>query len=444
MTMNVRSMTAMALVALSSCAFAQTNFFDGFDSAGASSNYTQLLSNTTSTDAAAEFGFSYEGVLDYANAALGKPDILMAAGLGLKLSANDLGAAGGGTTDAITLYRNGYSATGTLTMRFYMYGRFLDDSVSTEYAMFGFHHSTQTGTWNSIGVPASSGIWGSASVDGGTARDYRIYEAGVENTTVANYLGASQNNATAGWQALFPDLDGAAVLNDAGQTGNQWIQVQLSFDALTNRVTWKLKKLGDPTWTTGFTVIDATPTQTTGTVQLGYVDPFASTSLADSFLVIDNLEVVERESMVLPRSVTIDTGTLLFGNLASLYNSDNQRLALISDENQPDAQVEIRSISPIAGVTSFGFTAELTSVRDDLSTFIRAWNFSTSQWDDLDFSVSSTSDQVRTATVSSGASQYVDVTTREMRAQIQFIPAADLDAGDGWSESIDQFVFDIS
>lgn len=275
---------ALAIPALASAAV----FSDSFDDATSASRWNVVQS---SSDSGAVFGFDYSGVLDYAGNSIGVPRAGQTTRTGLQLHANRLG---GTNTEGINVYAKDVTFTGRVIMEFDMYYRFPSGTGSTQYQNFGVHHSTQTGTWNSNGVPATSGIWFTTNGDGSsTTRDYRGYEAGSEDTTgVGNYLGGSQNNTNAGWTALFPDLDGAETLNLAGAAGNRWVNHRITYDATTGEIKWELKKASDSEYTVGYSRTDTTITQTSGTVTLGLTDPFTSGTPDGVYVIYDNLTVV--------------------------------------------------------------------------------------------------------------------------------------------------------
>lgn len=425
-----------ALVASSAVA---QNVFEGFEDGNAASRFTVV---STSADTEANFAVAYSGILNYNfGATIGNPDPNATGDLGLRLIAND---GGGGTVEGINVYYNNLNRTGTGALRFDMYMRFDEGNFSTEYGLAGFNHSTQTGTWNSLGPVATSGYWFSGSADGGTTRDYRFYKSGTEDQTAANYVGGSQGNTGPGFSALFPDLDGADPLNDPGQLGNRWVQVELSYDSNTGQLLWKMKKLEDATWTTCYSKVDASPFQDTGTFQFGLTDPFSSQSQPGSYTLIDNVEMVNRAGLVLPRKETLVTGLAFGGDVTSLFNSDDNSLFILNDENDPNAEQQVSTTSPITGATSMSLTFETGATRTDLSQFTEAFNYATNQWVSIDVRSSTLADQVVVWNNTTNASEFINGTTREAKMRFRWIPQQDLEAADGWSESIDQVIWDIN
>jgi len=183
-------------------------------------------------------------------------------------------------------------------MEFDIYAHWTVAATSTNYAVYGFYHSTQTGTWNSISngttiLPASSGYWFTTSGDGGTTTDYRAHEAGANIGTAANYYGGTQDSAVTtnspNWQTLFPDLDGAGARSVAGTIANRWVTIRITRDG--GSILWEMKNSGDANFVTAFSFTDATETNPDGTITVGMTDPFTSLSPADTFFIYDNISV---------------------------------------------------------------------------------------------------------------------------------------------------------
>lgn len=145
--------------------------------------------------------------------------------------------------------------------------------------------------------------------------------------------------------------------------------------------------------------------------------------------------------IVNPTSVTITGGQLLSGSLSSLLTSDNQRLLIINDENDAEGTIEIATTSPITNPSSVKVVIESISVRDDQSQFARAFNYSSNQWDDIGFRISSLSDVADEYSIANPAN-YISGSA-EMKVQVTFIPSQDLDSGDGWSSGLDQLVWKL-
>lgn len=144
---------------------------------------------------------------------------------------------------------------------------------------------------------------------------------------------------------------------------------------------------------------------------------------------------------LVPTAFNIVEGTPFGGNVASLAASDDDKVYVLSDEVTPNATMTIDWTGAPTTPNSLGFSIEISATRNDLSTFIDVRNQSTTNFENFDFHVSSTSDVTRTFTVSSGAPNYVAAGL--IQARIRWIPQADLEAADGWSEQVDQAKVDV-
>lgn len=278
---------SMALLGMAATSSAQV-FTDNFDDGAGASRWSH---GTFAGDAMVNYAYDYGADLGYDGNLIGKPNGSQTTSIGMKFTANDNAPT---AIDGAVAYTSGFfHGGGDIIVTFDMFMSYHVAVASTEYALFGFNHTTTDGLYNSLGVVATSGNWMSVSGDGGTARDYRRYQSGTEDTTVANYIGGSQNNSpNAGLAALFPDLDGAGF-NAAGTPGNRWVNVRLTREADTNLVTWEMKKTTDVGYTLIYSLIDSANIQNTGRLAFGYVDPFGgSLSTADSFVIYDNINVV--------------------------------------------------------------------------------------------------------------------------------------------------------
>lgn len=147
---------------------------------------------------------------------------------------------------------------------------------------------------------------------------------------------------------------------------------------------------------------------------------------------------------IAPTGYTVTRGQQLSGTLASLASNDGNRLLIISDENEPEATVEVFATAPTATPTNVAVEIEHISVRDDQSIFLRLKDYTTGLFEDVGFDLSSLTDKVMTSTTSGTLSRFIDQTSLEIRAEITFIPSQDLDSGDGWSSGLDYVSFTVN
>lgn len=138
-----------------------------------------------------------------------------------------------------------------------------------------------------------------------------------------------------------------------------------------------------------------------------------------------------------PISLSVIGGQILAGSIASLVSSDNNRLIVINDENDAAADMRIGFLTGLSSTSSIAVQAEVISVRDDQSVFLRAKNFTTNADDDVAFGISTLSDSILSGTVPNAASQYLG-SGGAVEVGLTFIPSQDLDSGDGWSSSVDE------
>jgi hypothetical protein len=276
--MQIRSLLTAAVVCALPVASSAAIFTENFDDGNAASRWTTVQKTA---DAGSNFA------LDYSTFGIGVPRTGQTTSTGLQLWANRTG----GVVTGISAYANGVNLTESAVMEFDMFARFADTAGSTIYATYGMYHSTQDGTWNSISPNATSGRWFTTSSDNGTATAYRAHRAASNIGTAANYLGGSQNGATAGYQALFPDQDGAGANSIAGFILNRWVNVRATRIMETGEIKLEMKNPSDADYTTIFQFVDSDTSQTSGTVTLGMTDPFASLSGLNTYYIFDNLSI---------------------------------------------------------------------------------------------------------------------------------------------------------
>jgi hypothetical protein len=267
-------------------------YTESFDDGNAATRWTTATSGPTTS---ADFAYDYTTTLDFAGNPIGVPQTGQTSHTGLKLAANTAGAPGTGVIAGINAYASGLNLTTSVVMTFDMYAHYNDPGFgSTNYGTYGFYHSTQTGTFNSLGPLATSGYWFTNSSDNGTSSAMRALEVAAQDNTASRYLDSSQNPGAAGsvtYKSLFPDLDGAGGNSLAGYVLNRWVNVRLTRDMSTGLVKWEMKNPGDTNYTQIYSVTDATQTENSGTITLGMTDPFASTSGANTYFLYDNVSI---------------------------------------------------------------------------------------------------------------------------------------------------------
>jgi hypothetical protein len=301
-------LAALAAAACGSIASAAT-YNENFDDGAAAGRFTTVVSDPGRSDYVNDYAF------DYSSLGIGVPQAGQVTTKGLKLAANQTGnPTGTGAIAGVNAYVNGLSLTGSAVMTFDVYDYSGATGSSTIYSTYGFYHSTQTGTFNSLGAAvapatatATSGYWFTTVPDTGSSNNYRALKVAATEGTVANYPAGSVAASNAYYQTLFPANNANQL---AGYIHNRWVNVRLTRDADTGLLKEEMKNPTDATWTTIFSINDLTNPQTSGTVTLGMTDPFASLSDVNQFYIYDNLVV----TYAVPEPATL-TAALAVGGL---------------------------------------------------------------------------------------------------------------------------------
>lgn len=134
-------------------------------------------------------------------------------------------------------------------------------------------------------------------------------------------------------------------------------------------------------------------------------------------------------------SHVITSGIPFGGNTASLTSSDDNKLFILCDESAPNGEVVMTSNSPFA-ITFLQLNSETASVRTDQTVFFAAKNQTTSVWASMGSKVATLLDSKHVATLANAGA--FRATNGNIETRIQFVPFADLEAADGWDDSIDQ------
>jgi hypothetical protein len=222
----------------------------------------------------------------------------------LKVSVNNNAAQGTGAAAGVNLYPIGQNFSGDYAVRFNMnIIEGYNSSYTTEGPLFGINHSgAQTNWWSGSTISgsvtnwASDGVWYWVSVDGGASLGDYVGFTG---------LGGALPNT--GWQlagsaAVSTDFENAFKTNVFTSTGgpglvgnnsvegtgdasvaNNWADVEIK--QIANRVTLSINK-------TPILVYPNTTSFTSGTLMLGYNDPFSSVGTPDAAVYYSNLRVV--------------------------------------------------------------------------------------------------------------------------------------------------------
>lgn len=138
-----------------------------------------------------------------------------------------------------------------------------------------------------------------------------------------------------------------------------------------------------------------------------------------------------------PSSINVMAGTQFGGSVASLAQSDNDKLSIINDEFDSNTEVEFEAMVPTGTYgTILYMIAEVAATRTDLLVFVDHFHHDSQSWINWGSGLATLSDKRMWVKVNSSGNISGLGT---VKSRIRFTPTADLDAADGWSESIDEF-----
>jgi hypothetical protein len=150
---------------------------------------------------------------------------------------------------------------------------------------------------------------------------------------------------------------------------------------------------------------------------------------------------------VAPASYSITYGSLEGGNVASLAQSDNNRL-IIRNGPVPNAALspityEVVGTGPTGGLGSMLIRFENQVSTSNLGQRVDVWNYSNNTWVTvIDNAGSVNTDTVTTANVPS-PNNYIQAGTRQMRMRVRIRPTAPL-ATNNWRTRTDQLIWELN
>lgn len=216
---------------------AQILYQDNFDLGTSGASWTAKLSGA---DALANFAYNY--------GAIGIPSAPHSVG-GSTVGMNFVVNQSAGVFQGVSATPNGQSFSGNFQIRFDMWLNYVGPlgaggSGSTQLGSFGWGVSGANAEWAS----ASSGLMLAASMDGGSAQDYRLYKFGTNVATAATYAAGSQNNSATYYTTLFPAqsapagqlslFPGQTGSTDPGEVAFKWCDVIIEKNGDT--LTWSI------------------------------------------------------------------------------------------------------------------------------------------------------------------------------------------------------------
>jgi hypothetical protein len=237
--MNTKAflLSACLWAALSAHSQAIIVYQDNFDAGTSGANWTTNLSGA---DGSASYAFDYSG--------LGIPSAPNSSGgstIGMRFLVNQ----SAGVFQGISASPTGQAITGDFKLNFDMWLNYVGPlgpggSGTTQLGTFGMGTNGTAAQWPG----ATNGIMLAASLDGGSAQDYRLYRNNAQDTTLSTYAAGSQNNSATYYTAAFlPQSAPAAQVTlfpgqtgttDAGEVAFRWMQVEV--ERAGNILTWKM------------------------------------------------------------------------------------------------------------------------------------------------------------------------------------------------------------
>jgi hypothetical protein len=148
-------------------------------------------------------------------------------------------------------------------------------------------------------------------------------------------------------------------------------------------------------------------------------------------------------TLVQPTSYTILQGLNFGGNLASLFDSDDNKVFVLCDEFDANGEIQFDSTLPAGTVNQLKFKFEGSASRTDLIQFVRMFNHSTNAYTNVSVQNSTILDSVVEGTITTGVASYYSG-TREVRSRVLWIPQSDIDAADGWVQTCDQALWTMN
>ncbi|MDQ2987241.1 MAG: hypothetical protein M3R13_11095 [Armatimonadota bacterium] len=127
---------------------------------------------------------------------------------------------------------------------------------------------------------------------------------------------------------------------------------------------------------------------------------------------------------IAPTSYSTVRGTAFSGNLASLLNSDNNRLVIrpgfVFSVGEPPVQVRLNATAPTASPNGFSFSVESSASFGNAQQKVWLWNYVIDDYELLDTRLATTTDDVVTVTVRSDPSRFIQPGTLAIRALVSF------------------------
>jgi hypothetical protein len=152
----------------------------------------------------------------------------------------------------------------------------------------------------------------------------------------------------------------------------------------------------------------------------------------------------ETSTAVFPTSYTLQTGVHIGGGLSELRLSDDAYFVAGPQYSIPRSQdpvmLELVGTVPSASPTSLQFELE-SRVTAEVAVLVEFWNYQTGSWETVHSSSGQQTDTTVTITASAPLTQYIEQSTRQVRARVRWRPA--VTAQRGWQAYVDRTVWKV-
>lgn len=300
--------------------------------------------------------------------------------------------------------------------------------------------------WSNVNFSSASGL-------GDVLADYVDAGGGVVLAVFANSTTTANRYLTGRWQTgtynvIPPALgttSGASSLGSTLDPGHPLMEGVASLSATTaSRPTSLALNAGCKivsTWADGKFLTATHPLQ--NRCDIGLYPPSSAVSAGFWNQATNGAEVLANSLMwassvrVNPASINVLAGTQFGGSVASLAQSDNDKVAIINDEFDSNTVVEFDAMVPTGTYgTILYMIAEVAATRTDLLVFVDHFHHDSQSWINWGSGFSTLTDKRMWVKVNSTGNVSG---LGNVKSRIRITPTADLDAADGWSESIDEF-----
>lgn len=257
-------------------------------------------------------------------------------------------------------------------------------------------------------------------------------------------------NTCANWsqQMNVYDAAGVSLVNQSPGTAfenlslNNWYRISVSWKNPANEI----GRITIQNLATGaFTSVNPTGWYLTGgsvpTLPLATgIRFFIGGTTAGNTVGFDNVLVGPQEDV--PTSFTVTQGQLLGGTAAALADDDGSKVQIINDEFDSTAEVVINSTTSSSTASDMLLHIVCAAGRNDLSVFVAMQNKTTNAFVNVATSTSTIIDSDIYASVANPGN-YVH-STGAMTMRLTWVPQNDIDAADGWGETIDAVHFHVT